>query len=374
MTTDCTQGISSHRMDGQKQTIWWRLRLTKLRVVIYLFLALLVLEVAIRAQRDVWRSYEPIYYRDRLEAACRQPLDAVFVGASPVMSGIETDILSGFHYQGKTCSRVFNLGLPLATTPDVFHVVEHVLAKKPALIVYGITPADVNSSRRVPEGVHYLIDTSDVPRAVCYFPRRAPWLLGRFAGGAVRTWWALYDNREGIRRWLAECFDGVCPGVCSDAAQEARNGQATYLCLQRPRGLEPTYPVPPRLRYSHLKATGQATDYFPFLDNFEITGYLPYLDGIIDQCAEAGVPLVLVRFPGTEDLENRVHRSEFAQFDLLLDKLEAEGRVRILTPTREEIGLTDADFTDLIHLNADGSRKFSIWLHDALNEDDAVAR
>ena len=41
--------------------------------------------------------------------------------------------------------------------------------------------------------------------------------------------------------------------------------------------------------------------------------------------------------------------------------------VTVLLADRATLGLTDADFADIIHLNRAGARKLSAWTRDAVN-------
>ena len=49
----------------------------------------------------------------------------------------------------------------------------------------------------------------------------------------------------------------------------------------------------------------------------------------------------------------------------------------VLRASREAVGVTDADFADLIHLNASGTARLSAWLRQALadpSSSDSVAQ
>ena len=86
---------------------------------------------------------------------------------------------------------------------------------------------------------------------------------------------------------------------------------------------------------------------------------------MLDWSERQGIPLVLVDMPVSGDLEHRF-RAEFAQYEACLADLERTRSVRVLRGNREAIGLTDAHFGDLIHLNAEGTARFCTWLRKEL--------
>ena len=79
------------------------------------------------------------------------------------------------------------------------------------------------------------------------------------------------------------------------------------------------------------------------------------------------VPVLLVNLPVSADLE-RLYPRKFAAYRATLVQVTAARGVHMMWPTREETGLRDADFADLIHLNADGMAKLSAWLRRAIGK------
>src|SRR5262249_44528944 len=78
-------------------------------------------DLAVFAQRAVWRAYAPDEYRERVHGCRRCPRDLVVVGGSPVAEGIEPAALVGLPWRGEPLERVYNLGLCGATTSEVWH-------------------------------------------------------------------------------------------------------------------------------------------------------------------------------------------------------------------------------------------------------------
>jgi lysophospholipase L1-like esterase len=76
--------------------------------------------------------------------------------------------------------------------------------------------------------------------------------------------------------------------------------------------------------------------------------------------------VVLVDLPTPADLDGRLYPREFAEYRAGLAQWASDHRTPLLRATREAVGLTDSDFADLIHLNADGAARFSTWLRREL--------
>lgn len=347
----------------------WRLGLVahvvRFRAACYLLAALAALEVVVRLQAPRWRAHDPVFYRERLAACRRGRWDLVVVGGSPVMSGIDVGVLDGLRWQGRALAKSFNLGLPLATTAEVWHAVEHGLARPPRLLVYGIAATDLNGSRREPNGPRHLMTAGDVVRWAHTRPDQVGWGLWNHVAERVASLWALSYYRGGIRLWAADRIGARWPGLCPEAVAEARLNLARTALLDSPRGFAPPAPAPASLRLDWIKASGQPVPRFPFLDGYQVGPYLPYLDRLLDWGQRQGVQVVLVNMPVTADLEARFPEV-FTTYRAALTEAAGTHGVRVLWPTRAEVGLTDAHFSDLIHLNADGMTRFSAWLRGAL--------
>ena len=340
-------------------------RWTGYLILLYVVLGLVAVDVLVAAYAQVWCRYNPQYYRARLASCRQQAWDLVVVGGSPAMA-IDAETLAGINWQGQRLDRVFNLALPLATAAEIHLSVEHALCRPPRLLVYGITVSDLNEDRVEPQGPCYLMDVADVTRWMRDRPEGATWCLKQFAQEHLARLWNLYYYRNGIRLWAADRIERCWPGLCPEAAAEAREGLAYSSLLCLPRGLVSRPPAVPSFRLDYLKATGATLPPFHFLDRYQIRSYPAHVHRLLDWGERHGVPVVLVNMPVTADLEERLHPQAFAAYQHALVELEHSRGVRVLHPTREEVGLTDADFCDLIHLNANGSARFSAWLRQAL--------
>jgi lysophospholipase L1-like esterase len=82
--------------------------------------------------------------------------------------------------------------------------------------------------------------------------------------------------------------------------------------------------------------------------------------------ARQGVPVLIVDLPVPADLDERMYPTQFAAYRAALAKAAAARGVPVLHATRTAVGLTDADFSDLVHLNGDGAAKMSAWLRTAI--------
>jgi hypothetical protein len=99
---------------------------------------------------------------------------------------------------------------------------------------------------------------------------------------------------------------------------------------------------------------------------------------LLDWGEQHGVAVVLVDMPVPADLDERLFPREFAAYRAFLVELEQSRGVRVLRPTRAALGLTDAHFADLVHLNGHGKARLSVWLRRTLSDlsmsDDLASR
>lgn len=342
-----------------------RIPLFRLRIVVYLLLGLIAVDAVVAAYAPVWAAYDPEEYRERLDACRRRPHDLVVVGGSTVGEGIDPAVLSGTVRDGCSLDRVFALGLPGATTSEVWHAVEHGLPTPPRALVYGITASDLNDARHEPEGARQLMDVGDLLASTDV--RAASRSARHYARAAVGRLWNLHRYRNGIRLATADAVESMWPGPFAEAAAEARAGLAFSAALRRDDGFAPRPDAQVR-RFDELKAGGSLGPPFHFLDNYRIGGeHTACLNRLLAWADARGVELLLVDMPVSADLDCRLHPEEFAAFRRFLGELERGRGVPVLRATREAVGLTDADFADVIHLNGSGTAKLSRWLRLVLD-------
>src|SRR5262249_21938690 len=127
-------------LTGKKTPPWW----LRYRVLLYLGLGLLALDILVARFHRVWQTYSPDDYAERVENCRCQAPDLVVIGGSPVSEGVDPAPLAGMRWRGHVIAHPYNLGLPGATTLEVWHAVEHGLTCAPRLLVYGITASDLN--------------------------------------------------------------------------------------------------------------------------------------------------------------------------------------------------------------------------------------
>jgi hypothetical protein len=338
------------------------------RVVLYLAAGLVAVDVVVATQASRWRVYDPVYYRERLAHARRGGWDFVIVGGSPAMAGIDPSVLTGVRWGGRPLEHGYNLGLPLGTTAEVCLSVEHGLRRPPRLLLYGITASDLNDDRVEPQGPRYLMAPGDVVRWARRRPADALWCVKQFLQERLGRGWQLFSYRDGIRLWAADNAERLWPGLCADAAAEARQNLFRSEILSTGPGLIAPPPAPRSARLDVLKAEGRPIPPFPFLDHFRLGDYLAQLHRLLDWAAGHSVPLVLVDLPVPADLDKERFPREFAAYRAALAEVARERQVPLVQATRETVGLSDADFSDLIHLNGDGARRLSTWLRQAVEE------
>jgi hypothetical protein len=80
---------------------------------------------------------------------------------------------------------------------------------------------------------------------------------------------------------------------------------------------------------------------------------------------------VLVDLPVSAELEEGICPRPFAAYRAVLDEVERTRGVRVLRATRGAVGLTDAQFCDLIHLNGEGKARLSAWVRRELTAIDS---
>jgi hypothetical protein len=69
----------------------------------------------------------------------------------------------------------------------------------------------------------------------------------------------------------------------------------------------------------------------------------------------------------TADLEAK-YAGAFAEYQSRLAEWESARGLTVIRAGRDAVGLSDADFGDVIHLNGIGAAKFSAWLRGQLAE------
>lgn len=334
------------------------------RILLYILLGLAGVDAVIAANRNVWRSYDPDDYRERVQGCRRSACDLVFVGGSPMSEGIDPAVFSGFAWQGQTLQRAYNMGLPGATVAEVWHAVEHGLPVSPRLLVYGITASDLNDARLEPHGPRSLMNLHDLADWIRLRPRNREWSLRYFAEECLTRIWSLYYYRNGIRLWAADRIDKLWPGSFPGAVKEARDGLRYCTAMRCGQGFAPRPECQAR-SYEVLKTGGLQWTRFAFLEHYAAKEYLAYLNRLIDWSEQHGVALVLVDMPVAADVE-QLYPAAFACYRQVLAEVEKTRGVRVVRAQRNRIGLTDAHFGDLVHLNAQGTARFSAWLRDEL--------
>ena len=339
---------------------------TRSRVVAYFLVGLLALDLAVVAQRDRWMTYSPDGYLERVEG-CRQAApDLVLVGSSTVSEGIDPGAFTGLHWRGQVLRHPYNLGLPGGTTSEAWHAVKHSLHAPPRLLVYGLTASDWNDAREEPHGPGVLMTVDDLMTWVRTRPDSAEWVTRHYLQGRLATLWSLFYYRDGIRLWAAATADDLSPGIFPSAVQEARENVERAARLRRSDGFAPRAGFQ-RGRLDSLKTAGALPTSFPFLERYRITGgHLAYLERLLDWAQAQGVDVVLVDMPVSADLEERMYPDAFAAYRRTLTEIAQRRRLPLLSARRGDVGLSDADFADLIHLNSSGVPRMSQWLAHTL--------
>jgi hypothetical protein len=336
------------------------------RVFLFLLLGLVAVEIAVRCHQPLWKAYDPDDYSARLDVCRGRAFDLVVVGGSPVAEGVDTRILAGLRRHGHSLDRAFNLGLVGGTSTEVWHGVSSGLTVPPRVLVYGITATDLNDGRDEPHGPRSLMSMMDVVKTAWHRPRRVDWFAKQWAAEQTGQLWQLWHRRNAIRLWAADQFDRLWPGQFPEAVQEARAGLERAQRLAQDHGFAPD-PATQARDFSRVKPAGRARTIFPYLVDFGLGEHLVYLKQLLTWARKRDVEMILVDMPIPAELEKRYPR-EFAEYREVLTATAREHGVPIIWAKRDAVGMTDADFGDLIHLNARGSTKLSQWLRRQLED------
>lgn len=354
--------MTEAQYDASESTSRQKLR----RFVVCLLFGLVCVDGLVWATRDRWRRHSPDDYRERLHSCRQRPRDLICLGGSPVSEGLDPIWLAGLTLpDGGVCTSPFNLGLPGGTTSEFWHALRHGAIWPPKLIVYGITASDLNDRRQEPHGAYSLMDWDDLASWVWARPDSAEFVTRHFLEARLGQSWQLFRYRDGLRMALAEWAEHCWPGTCPVAAEQSRSNRDYAARLRRGDGCAPNAGFRHR-RYDQFKAAGGVVTNFGFLDGYRLTGgHSGYLHRILDYAHKHNAVVVLLDMPVTEDLERRYPQA-FAQYRAWLDQVVQQRGVPILRGHRDCVGLGDAHFADLIHLNQHGADRLSAWLRDQL--------
>jgi len=331
------------------------------RTLVYFAALLPLADVAVGRLADVWERHSPDDYAARVAACAREPRDLVFVGGSPVAEGIDPGRVAGVVRGGRALTSVYAVGLPGATTSDVYHAVLRACPTPPRLLVYGVTASDLNDARHEPHGPHSLMTWGDWFGWVRLRPESAGWVTRHFLRARAAGASNLVRHRHGIRMWAACRAEEVFPGEAPAAFREADELLERAAQLKSGNGYVPARGFAVG-RYDAAKAAGVAPQAFPFMQDYRTGSHLKYLHRLVDWCAAGGTELVLLDVPVTADLE-AAFPAAFAEYRTRLAELERDRGVRVIRP---DAGLTDADFADVVHLNRTGAARLSNQVRDAL--------
>jgi len=345
---------------------WRRLAgfVSRNRTVVLFTLFMLGADFVVGRFTATWERHSPDDYAARVTGCARARRDLVFVGGSPVTEGIDPGRIAGIDWNGRSLASAYAVGLSGGTTSDFYHAVVRACPAPPRVLVYGITASDLNDSRHEPHGPYSLMTWGDLTRWVRLRPESAEWVTRHFVRARVGQASNLYRYRHGIRMWAATEADRLLPGSCPESVREADDLRDSAEALETGSGYAPARGFAVG-RYDAIKAAELSPGPFTYLDKYRTGSHLKYLHLLIDWCDANGVELVLIDMPVTADLEAK-YPAAFAEYRTRLAEVERDRGLPVLRPTRTAVGLTDAHFADLIHMNRDGAARFSAWVRAAL--------
>lgn len=340
--------------------------LSRNRTVVLFAVLLIGTDITCGLFSGVWERHSPDDYAARVAGCARQPRDLVFVGGSPVAEGIDPDRIAGVDWHGKPLASAYAMGLSGGTTSDFYHAAIHGCPTPPRVLVYGITASDLNDSRHEPHGPYSLMTWGDLGRWVRLRPESAEWVVRHFVQARVGQASNLFRYRHGVRMWATTEAERQLPGSSPEAMREASELRDRADALRTGSGYVPARGFE-AMRYDAVKAAGLGPTEFHYLHKYRTGSHLKYLHRLIDWCEAGGVEVVLLDMPVTADLEV-MHAAAFAEYRGRLVEVERDRKVCVIRATREAVGLGDAHFADLIHMNRDGAARFSTWVRERLIE------
>jgi hypothetical protein len=234
----------------------------------------------------------------------------------------------------------------------------------PKRLVYGITASDLNDSRNEPHGPASLMTPLDVVVQTHERPDANEWVLRQYTLSRAARLSELYSARHGLRMWASLQVEQFAPNSCPDAVREAHELRAYYEALTTGAGYAPAAGFAHQ-RYDIAKHAEQPLAPFEFLNKYRLGSHAKYLEKLHAWAMRHHVELILVDMPVTADLETK-YPHEYQTYRAYLQHWQT--RCRIIDAHRDRVGLTDAGFADMIHLNCVGAKQLSVWLQEQLTE------
>ncbi|MGL4422371.1 MAG: hypothetical protein ACRCZF_17000 [Gemmataceae bacterium] len=324
----------------------------------------LALELGTRFSADHWRRYAPDDYSERITRMRTAPHEVLLLGGSPVSEGINPTLIGNIPIATGTApaTAIYSLGLPGGTTTDFELALRQAESSPPKLVIYGITASDFNEDRREPHGAWSIMTRHDLSRIWADEPAHRNWYAKQYAAARVSEASALYRHRNGIRLALADW----CHPLDAPNRERAQSELARSRDFSTGNGFVPATGFL-QGRYDIRKQTPECLPPFGFLNHYRIDLHARSLERIIAWCASHDAELVFVDMPVTADLQTE-YAAAFATYrQEILEPLKARGFL-VIDAHRRNVGLDDAGFADLIHLNRAGSDLFSPWLGRQLAE------
>jgi len=310
----------------------------------------------------LWERYSPDDYRERIRACAQQPRDMIIIGGSPVSEGIDPSLWLGLSWGGQPIANAYAVGLPGATSSELYFALRQAAPTPPRVLVYGCTASDWNDRRLEPHGPSTLMGWHDLGVWCRHRPESREWMVRHFLQARLAGAWQLYHHRHGIRlataSWAERQFPGSFPESNAEAARNTHYSDA----MRYGDGYAPN---PDYILARYDEAEDKPTS-IPHFARYTLGGHLRYLNWMFDWADANGVEVILVDMPVTADLEKKLHPDEYARYHEQLARIVKERGYRLIKPTREATGLSDADFADVIHLNAAGAQKLTRHLRGAL--------
>ena len=276
--------------------------------------------------------------------------DICFVGSSRCRDGVVMPVVA------KACwpATVGNFSLPGATALVVRLSVRRIVNAdpKPRLILYGVTPRQLRAyiPEQIGGGVEGLVGPGDLPMLAMTPDASAHDMFEATLRNGISSRVRAISFRDGLKARVFRPETKQRPYHMHGALSAAQ------VPKKQPRLCDNPY-TPERARTYVYPDGGEDNRVY-------VDSQLTHIEGIMDLCADAGVPLVLFEIPSSATLERALPEGMLVQATEKIAAVAEKKGVRFVRLSDMGLAFTEADFRDISHLNNTGARR----LTDALLE------
>ena len=330
------------------------------RTLAWLLAILVGLDVVLRLNAERIEVYEVDNARESFVKmdAYRAP-DLALLGSSRADVGLKNDVFKGRRALGVEAAAVYNLGVAHGGVLSWMFARNTVLRQPPKAAILGTSMFELNGSYQDP-GVALLRPRDYLAYCRLRFglEQTWQWAVSQADLGLDRTW-RLYRYRKALELLAYDAVGRLVPRLRANAftltqRQKEKRKQALaavdgWRSIYLDTNLEDLKKEPGfRARYKNL-------------ENFHVGAVNKALyEQVVDGLLERGVKVALAHIPVSKTMHEASYTpAMWAEYTGYLEELARSRGIPFILLSREDCGLTDADFSDLDHLTPAGAEKFS---------------